>query len=210
LLDNVDGLFQQNRPKSAATMGSRNDALQRLRPPVTLIHKGREENLRQQDCSIAGIIAFELIVVAPPALAQSTINIQYTEIQDQVRPKTIVVYNTRTVQVTLGENNKLSERFRSTGGAVADSTVGPNEPTACCGSGNARWRVSGPNALLREANYPQHIQRLTVKVEGKSCTVSISYALKPGFHEYRLTNQRSGQPEYLKSLRTDNISCRIS
>lgn len=165
--------------------------------------------MRQQVCPIVVVIAFALIVVAPPALAQSTINIQYTEIAERVRPDTKLVYNTRTVQMTLGENNKLSEKSRSTGGLVADSTVGPNE-TAATGSGRARWRVSGPNALLREANYPQHIQRLTVKVMGKSCTVSVSYALKPGFHEYRLTNQRSGQLVYMKSLRADNISCRIS
>jgi len=165
--------------------------------------------LRQQVCPIAVIIAFALIVVAPAALAQSTINIQYTEISDRVRPDAKLVYNTRTVQVTLGENNKLSEKSRSTGGLVADTTVGPNETTAV-GSGRARWRVSGPNELLREANYPQHIQRLTVKVVGKSCTVSVSYALKPGFHEYLLTNQRSGQASYLKNMRADNISCRIS
>jgi hypothetical protein len=165
--------------------------------------------LRQQVCPIAVVFAFALIVVAPPALAQSTINIQYTEISERARLDAKLVYNTRTVQVTLGENNKLSERSRSTAGLVADTTVGPNE-TMAVGSGRARWRVTGPNELLREANYPQHIQRLTVKVVGKSCTVSVSYALKPGFHEYRLTNQRSGQLEYLKSMRADNVSCRIS
>jgi hypothetical protein len=158
---------------------------------------------------MAVIIAVALTVVAPPALAQSTINIQYTEISERARPDAKLVYNTRTVQVTLGDNNKLSEKSRSTGGLVADTTVGPNETTAV-GSGTARWRVSGPSELAREANYPQHIQRLTVKVVGKSCTVSISYALKPGFHEYRLTNQRSGTEAYLKSMRADNISCRIS
>lgn len=166
--------------------------------------------MRQQVCPIAVVIAFALMVVAPPALAQSTINIQYTEIADRVRPDARLVYITRTLEVTLGEDNKLREKFRSSGGAVVDSTIGPNEATACCGAGNARWHVGGPNELLREANYAQHIQRLAVKLVGKSCTVTISYALKPGFHEYQLTNQRSGQLSYMKSLRADGISCRIS
>ena len=159
--------------------------------------------------SLAALVALALITGAQPVLAQSMIEIQYTEIADHVRPNARLVSNTRTVQVTLGANNKLSEKFRSSLGAVADSTVGPSESTAI-GSGTARWHVGGPNVLIREASYPQHIQRLTVKVAGTSCSVSIGYALKPGFREYRLTNPRSGYVGYMKSLRTENISCRVS
>jgi hypothetical protein len=78
------------------------------------------------------------------------------------------------------------------------------------GEGGAQWRVAGPNRLMRIADLSQSRTTLVVTVlRDRTCAVSVSYRLKPGFREYRyrrLTDRTwalYGQP------RAENITCLI-
>lgn len=127
--------------------------------------------------SLAALVALALIIGARPVLAQSTIEIQYTEIADQVRPNARLVSNTRTVQVTLGANNKLSEKFRSSLGAVADrehqlSGVGATMiATGCAGHVVVSQPTSGrgqPTKTMQSAPGETDLARsaMTIPVAG--------------------------------------------
>lgn len=130
---------------------------------------------------IAGLVA-----AGQPAAAQARksvkIHLLYNAHVERVRPSPIGATLNNDVTVTLSGKNEIHESFDTRAAIFGQSA---NSRMALGGSGEGRWRVAGPNNLVRINSWPQSQTFLTVTVNGSTCSVNVEYRLRPGFTEYK-------------------------
>jgi hypothetical protein len=163
-------------------------------------------------CVIAFFFAPALVGIETKA---AEIVVSWTEVTEQVRPRPGTFSTTKSVRLTLQGGSAIAETYsvtnargktniHSSGGRLRGSL---NVSKAITSS----WRVQSSSALVRTANRLQHTETIRVVVDSdRSCRATISYQLKPGFHEYRMTSIARGHPVYMRSISVPQISCRVT
>jgi len=142
--------------------------------------------------------------------------VAWTEIHQQVRPHQRTSRVSKTIRLLLQGGNVISESFNATlegksASRAIEGQLGNSIKLREKGS-NASWSVKDSKSLVRTQDGVQHTSVITVTTQSdNSCSAAISFALKPGFHEYRLP----GIPDYtrgyfFRSLTAENVTCRIS
>jgi len=171
-------------------------------------------NLRNRSLASFASVLF-LLPTGPmnDGATAAEIILSYTEIVQQVRPE-------RTFR--LSRSVRLSLRG---GNVITSSSVWTNRQETVSKSYEGRlgtthvsrerdkstWSVKDSKTLVRTVEGVQHISVITVTTQSDtSCSVTVSYALKPGFREYLYHRQVDRAPLYVRSISAENLTCRIN
>jgi len=79
------------------------------------------------------------------------------------------------------------------------------------GAGNVTWHVIDANHLVRMQTFTQSSRKMIVSVnpQEKTCSLSVSDTLKPGFNEYAFLRVQKQEIAYFSSYHVVNTSCTI-
>jgi len=166
-------------------------------------------------------IAVGLISLIVPSLcacpaSAAEIVVSWNTIQQEVRPQQAVRTVRSSVRLTLRGGSAIAEtaeNINARGMRRTATREGQFRDAIAGGMGNrpVTWRVAGPKTLVRTASLAQHTVTIRVTtISDTSCAATVSYRLKPGFREYRLTRMATGEPMYLSSMSADQVSCTVS
>jgi len=140
---------------------------------------------------------------AHPVLAQQrSIEVSWVEAHDEISPRQIVSRKSRTLKFNLEDDNTIITSAR---------TYRPNsEQITRNGTGLTRWRVEGPNTLVREQLNPGYIRRVTIQINGGSkCHASISFSPRSGtLYQMNRNLDGTGEVLFLRSVSAENVTCR--
>jgi hypothetical protein len=159
----------------------------------------------------AASAALALSTVAPAAAAEITV--AWSEVQQQVRPQVRVNTVSKSIRLTLQGGNAISEHFEARnarGRALNTAVEGHLREGMGLGRSTVAWRVGDSKTLVRTASLPQYT--LTVRVQtlsDTSCAATVSYRLKPGFHEFRMRRIASPEPVFLSSISPQQVTCSV-
>jgi hypothetical protein len=140
------------------------------------------------------------------------IEISYVEVQDHISPRPRISTVTRTTRVNLSAGNVLAVNENDHYTAISKTfsrQVHQGEVATNDRGVTTRWRPGGSNVLIRESTYPSHIARLTIRTQGNSCQAEISFHLKPGQKQYVMFDVRTHEPDIIRSLQAQSVTCRI-
>jgi hypothetical protein len=158
------------------------------------------------------IFAISLVVLSPlwvnvaTADNSTTITVEFNTKSTRIRPS-----------YRQGETHVSGAIVLETTGAVSEtlSTIGPRPynfaKTRVLGQRDGRGtvRVVNANTIERVADFRTHILRIVVRVNGKSCTASVSFQLKPGQKEYESYSTELGTSAIFSSIRAVDPTCSI-
>ena len=145
--------------------------------------------------------------------AAAEIVVSWTEVQQEVRPRPGFNRVSKSIRLSLRGGNVISDSFVATNGPKSSYRTNAGRlgnSIDFSSESKATWSVKDSKSLVRTQDRAQHASVITVTTQSDtSCSATISYALKPGFQEYRLVRV-SGHVVYLRSLSAENVSCRTS
>jgi len=140
---------------------------------------------------------------APPVLAQQrSIEVSWVEVHDEISPRQVVSRKSRSLRFNLEDDITIITSART---YRADS-----EQITRNGTGLTRWRVEGPNTLVREQLNPGYIRRVTIQINGGSkCHASISFSPRSGtLYQMNRNLDGTGEVLFLRSVSAENVTCR--
>jgi len=132
----------------------------------------------------------------------TTIKATFRLATTRVRPTPRVAGTDNSFVIVLKPDRSVSEQFTSSG----------EKPVKATGSqvlGEGRFRVVGENSIERVISLDTHIERVTIRVTGHTCSASWAFELKPGQTEYKLYSTQLGQNAYYSRVATVNSTCSI-
>lgn len=138
------------------------------------------------------------------------ISLTYDSVMDMVRPMQypgISVHH--NMQITMNGNNLSENRDRSTG-KYFDKAASVMEHGSE-GAGAVTWRVQDANHLVRMQTFSQSSRKMVVSVnpQDKTCSLSVTDTLKPGFNEYAFLRVQKHEIAYFSSYHVTSTSCTI-
>lgn len=162
--------------------------------------------LKRIEAAAVGI----LLATAPGQVgAQSldpttTLQLAWTERFDRISPNPKNGILTRkAMTLTLEGGNRLAQSFSTRSGRYRKNT----ERRQQLGKG---WRVASENVLVRTENYPNHVRVMTVRVDGKSCSLGVAHELKGGHSTYiHPMLSRPGEKGVYSQISTQSATCSI-
>jgi hypothetical protein len=143
---------------------------------------------------------------ARPVLAQpKSIEVSWVEVHDEISPRQVVSRRSRSVKFSLGDDNTIITSSR---------TYRPNgEQITRNGTGLTRWRVEGPNKLVREQLNPGYIRRVTIQIQidgGLKCRANIGFSPRSGtLYQMNRNLDGTGEVVFLRSVTAENVTCQI-
>ena len=136
----------------------------------------------------------------------TVIEVKTTSYSVRVRPSPIQGNAVWTYKIVLQGDRKISEDIRSSGSRPMNANnireLGSSER-------NVTYRVVDASTIQRIYNAPTHVSTITIKVNGKSCSASASYDLKPGHKEYQTYSVSLGTQAFYSELRHVGTTCTI-
>jgi hypothetical protein len=140
---------------------------------------------------------------ARPVLAQQrSIEVTWVEVHDEISPRQVVSRKSRSLKFSLGDDTIITSArtYRSNSEQITRN-----------GTGLTRWRVLGPNTLVREQLNPGYIRRATVQIDGGSkCRASISFSPRSGaLYQMNRNLDGTGEALFLRSVTAENVTCKI-
>jgi hypothetical protein len=152
-----------------------------------------------------------------PAFAQARtteIVVSWVTVEHGIRPRQGVWRSSRSVRLNLGGGNVIAEtRNVSAGGRTNTlNTAGRfRDRLNAARTVQSSWRVQDSRSLVRTESRPQHTETIRIGVDSQNrCHAAISYRLKAGFREYRMTSLGTGRPVYLSALSAEQVTCTIT
>jgi hypothetical protein len=106
---------------------------------------------------------------------------------------TLILSGKNSVQEAYTSSNKLASESWNTG-----ATLG------------GRWRVAGPNRLVRVQRRSQSVRTHVIEVNGSTCKASAKFELLHGFSEYDIYSIVLHGPAYYKQARMESSTCEIA
>lgn len=164
----------------------------------------------------AGLISLIVLALGAHPASAAEIVVSWTTVQQEVRPAQAVRTVQSSVRLTLRGGSAIAETAENVtprGMRRSATREGQFRDPIGGGTGNrpVTWRVEGPKTLVRTQSFAQHTVTVRVTtISDTSCAATVSFRLKPGFREYRVTRMINGQPMYLSSMSADQISCTVS
>jgi hypothetical protein len=152
-----------------------------------------------------------LLLMVDGAYAEPiNISLTYDSVMDMVRPMQypgISVHH--NMQITMNGSNLSENRDRSTG-KYFDKAASVMEHGSE-GAGNVTWHVIDANHLVRMQTFTQSSRKMIVSVnpQEKTCSLSVSDTLKPGFNEYAFLRVQKQEIAYFSSYHVVSTSCTI-
>jgi len=166
--------------------------------------------------SMRGLFGAAGLVMLSPcapdaAAADLQVIVSWTEVQHEVSPRPGKTWTVRKdVTVALKPNGDVSDTSRATSGSnVRSSTRGGRlrEPIPFGEDQTALW-TRERNVLLRQLDRAQHVETIRVTTrDHRTCTATVTYALKPGFGEYMLPHVSQSMPLYFSSIAAQQVTC---
>jgi hypothetical protein len=140
-----------------------------------------------------------LLIFFFPFAAQATnahINVSFSLTQERVTPPPIVTHPKVSIHLVLHEN-----------GTVDDYTRIPGKDFANTGRlGEQRFRVVNEHTITRSWSLGSQQRRLTITVEGKSCTADLAIS---GSSEFPAYAPKLKMNAIFRNAHVDSITCRI-
>lgn len=135
----------------------------------------------------------------------TTVQLDWTEIFDRVSPSPKDGIRTRKqATLSLSAGNQIAEAQSSVSGKY-------NASSSRTDTLGGRWRVGQGNSLVKRQDYPHHTRTMTVRVEGRSCSLTVTHNLKVGFSDYvHPMLSRPGQNGIYSRIATVSASCSIN
>lgn len=161
--------------------------------------------------------SFLLLTSFGPNAMEATaaeIIVSWTTVEHQVRPRPGVTRTSKSIRLNLQGGNAVSETRTVTnqrGQTNARSAEGRFRGTMKVSKTvQSSWRVQDSKTLVRTENRPQHVEVMRVMTTSASaCQAEITYRLKPGFQEYRMTSIAHRDAVFLSSLSAEQVACRV-
>lgn len=154
----------------------------------------------------AALLLIATQVASLAAEGDTVIRVQTTSYSVRVRPSPIQGNATWTYNISLQGGRKITEAINTSGTRPLNASnireLGGSEK-------NVSYRVVDASTIQRIYNAPTHVSTITIKVDGKSCTASVNYELKPGQKEYQTYSVTLGTLAFYSELRPVNTTCTI-
>jgi len=154
-----------------------------------------------------------LLLTGVGLAAAAEITVSWVEVQQQTRPLMRMNSVSKSVRLTLQGGSAISEQFEARnmrGRSMSTALEGRLREGMQRGRGTVAWRVGDSKTLVRTASGPQQSQTIRVRtLSDTSCEATVSYHLKPGFHEYRMRSMRDGEPVYMSSISPQQVTCSV-
>ena len=153
------------------------------------------------------VLGLYLATTAEVATAGDTTTVQldWTEIFDRVSPNPKDGIRVRKqATLSLSGGNQIAEAQSSVAGKY-------NANSSWTDTLGGRWRVGENNSLVKRQDYPHHARTMTVRVEGRSCSLTVTHDLKAGFSDYvHPMLSRPGQNGIYSRIATVSASCSVN
>ena len=107
---------------------------------------------------------------------------------------TVILSGKNTVQEAYTSSNNQASQSWNTNGAL----------------GGGRWRVAGPNRLVRTLRWSQSVRTDVIEVNGSTCKASAKFELLPGFSEYEIYSITLHGPAFYRQARMEGSTCEIT
>ena len=128
-----------------------------------------------------------------------------------------VDYAFTSVRVSTGQRNTMPVEWSVgatlSGNRVTDSWEGKVAGTRSAGGGTGalggKWRVVGPNELMRVTNWPNSQTIVYVTVSGQTCVARVEARLNPGKRVYLLRSVTDGSLTEYTDPRYTDVRCSI-
>jgi hypothetical protein len=162
---------------------------------------------------IAVISVAQGLLATGAGAQQSDIEISYVEVQNAVSPKPGIFRVPRTTQVRVAGDNTLAVKGRSRYGAGGVQTTSEQVRAGedvRSGMTTSRWRVGGPNVLIRERTFPSHVVRTRIRVTGDACQATVTFHLKKGATQYQMPWAPTGEAAFFRAIHAENVTCKIT
>jgi hypothetical protein len=174
-----------------------------------------DPNVSHRGLAIAmAAIAF---CIAPAFIASARaaeIEVSWVEVQQEVRPKNTTSTASKSVRLTLAADGKIAEHYSASnrrgqtnsrhGEGRFRETIGPRKRS------QVSWHVENQKTLVRTWSREQHVQTIKVTaISDSSCRAEISFRLKPGFREFRMTSIATGEPTFHSAVSATQIKCTV-
>ena len=110
------------------------------------------------------------------------------------------------VTIVLKKDGEISEAYQGSGKFVL---VKKNDAVLGADGATLQYKVIDENTIQRISTSETHVQSITVRVAGRSCSMQFEIALKPGKQVYVAFSQSKGQPLNYRSFELADSSCAI-
>jgi hypothetical protein len=137
------------------------------------------------------------------AQGATTIHVVFRNYYERVRPGYAAGVVNEEMTVVLSGKNSVQETYTSSSPQASQSWN--NSATL----GDSRWRVAGPNKLVRTLRSPQSVRTDVIEVHGTSCTASARFELLPGFSEYTIYSILLHAPAFYRQARMESSACDV-
>jgi hypothetical protein len=138
--------------------------------------------------SIAGML-LAAVTMAAAADGETVIKLGFVIRKEMIAPVRISGHNEAySATLVLSGGNRVRELWQ------AQSVTGTNAQFHSDDSAiGTKWRVVSPNTIMASWRLSTYTKTVTVRVSGKSCSVSFSTSLLPGETEYQVVSRRAIQ-----------------
>ena len=134
---------------------------------------------------------------------ETKIHVVFQNYYERVRPGYAAGIVTEDMTVILSGKNSVQEVYTSSNRQASQSWNTENA------LGSGRWRVAGPNKLVKTVRRSQSVRTDVIEVSGSTCTATAKFELLPGFSEYEIYSIVLRAPAYYRQARMESSTCEI-
>jgi hypothetical protein len=135
---------------------------------------------------------------------QRTIEVSWVEVHDEISPRQVVSRHPRALKFNLEDDKAIITSSRTFHHDEEEITRN--------GTGLTRWRLNGPNTLIREQFAPGYVRRVVVQIDGGglSCHARISFSPRAGrLYQMNRNLDGTGEELFLRSVGAENVACKV-
>ncbi len=162
-----------------------------------------------------GALALASLLLGTTTAGAAEIVVTWVLVHQEIRPQQGLRHSSNaSVRLSLRGGSEIAESYECDEHArAAKRTIARGAVPQPHGGGlaNVTWRVQDARTLVRTSERSQHTETVRVTTIGtNSCRATVSYRLKHGFREYRVTRISTGEPLFVSRVHADQIKCTVS
>ena len=161
-----------------------------------------------------GALALASLTLGTTTAGAAEIVVTWVLVDQEIRPQQGLRHSNASVRLSLRGGSAIaesSEFMNMRGQRNGRSLEGQFRNPMGAGLANVTWRVQDARTLVRTSESSQHTATVRVTTTGtNSCRATVSYRLKHGFREYRITRISTGEPVFVSRMHADQIKCTVS
>ena len=131
------------------------------------------------------------------------IHVVFQNYYERVRPGYAAGLVTEDMTVILSGKKSVQEIYNSSNRQASQSWNTENV------LGSGRWRVAGPNKLVKTVRRSQSVRTDVIEVRGSTCTATARFELLPGFSEYDIYSIGLHEPAFYRQAHMESSTCEI-